>query len=117
MDALVGLTIYGPLGIWALAATTAVVGLYKGEKSQRESHLTKVEQLGKDHAEAMTAMAKEFAAQIQAIGVAHATAIKEQTERYDKQVRELQERSFNIVSTLSDKMSALADSLTRNRGR
>ncbi len=62
-------------------------------------------------------VAKEFATQITALGVTHAQTVREQADRHDKNVRELQERSFAIVTSLSDKMSALADSLTRNRDR
>ncbi len=117
MDLLSGLVVYGPLGIWALAATTAVVVLYQGQVKLRDAHLEKVETLSKEREVASAAMAKEFAAVVTALGVTHAQTVREQAERADKNVRELQERSFAIVGTLSDKMSALADSLTRNRGR
>ena len=117
MDPLSGLVVYGPLGIWALAATTAVVVLYQGQVKLRDAHLEKVEALGKEQAAVSAAMAKEFAVQVAALGAAHAQTVREQAERYDKNARELQERSFAIVTTLSDKMSTLADSLTRNRGR
>lgn len=117
MDFVSGLVVYGPLGIIAAAALAAVVVLYRGEAKLRDDHVAKIEAMGKEHAAAQVVAATAFATQVSALGAAHAQTVREQGERYDRQVNELQQRTFTIVTTMSDKLSALADSLTRNRTR
>jgi hypothetical protein len=126
VEPLAGLVVYGPLGLWALAATVAVVHLYREGHRQRDACTGDTAQLNEKHAAEIAAVstanaaaaekaAAAFAAQVQAIGAAHAQALREQADRYDRQASEMQQRTFAIVTTLSDKMSALADSITRNR--
>lgn len=102
MEPLTGLVVYGPLGIWALASTIGLVSLYRDVGRLRDNHATALENLGKRTIE-----------QVQALGVTHAQNMREQAERYDRQIAELHQRTFTIVSTISDKMSTLADTLTR----
>jgi Spy/CpxP family protein refolding chaperone len=127
MDFLSGLLVYGPLGIWAAAATLALVakdrelGRLRDAHAETitkltEGHAEKLEALGKENAVAITAATQTFAQQVSALGTAQAQALREQADRADRQVSELQQRTFTIVTTLSDKMTALADALTR-RGR
>ncbi len=40
MDPLAGLLIYGPLGVWAVVSTGAVIALYRGEGKLREIMLS-----------------------------------------------------------------------------
>jgi hypothetical protein len=126
VEPLAGLVVYGPLGLWALAATAGVVHLYRDNGRLRdacaattaalnEKSAADVAALNEKNAAAVAATAAAFAAQVQAMGTAHAQALREQADRYDRQASEMQQRTFAIVTTLSDKLSALADSFTRNR--
>ncbi len=126
VEPLTGLIVYGPLGLWALAATGAVVHLYRDHGRVRDLHTTglaelndafadKLEALSKEASEKANAAATAFAAQVQAMSAAHAQALREQADRYDRQMTEMQNRTFQTVVALSDKMSALADAITRNR--
>lgn len=126
MEPLTGLVVYGPLGLWALAATVGVVHLYRDNSRLRDACATDTAALNEKHTQDIAAMndkytaattsaAAAFAAQVQALGTAHAQALREQADRYDRQASEMQQRTFAIVTTLSDKLSALADSFTRHR--
>lgn len=115
MDLLSGLVVYGPLGIWALAATVGLVAKDKELGRQRDACAADTATLNEAHAAKIDALAKEHAALTTAATTAFAQTLREQSERYERQLAEATQRSFNIVTTLSDKMSALADSLTRNR--
>jgi uncharacterized protein len=115
VEGLTALYVYGPLGVWAAAATVGVVTLYRDIGRLRdacaadtatlhEAHATKVETLGKDAGAALTTSVAQFSQQL-----------REQNERHERQMAEATQRSFNIMTTLADKMSTLADALTRNR--
>lgn len=131
MEALSGLGIYGPLGLWCLAATLGVVSLYRDNGKLRDLHTAAVTKATTDHATAIeaqhtafvdrldeiaaqaTSAATAFAAQVKDLSAAHATALQSQADRYERQMSEMQQRTFTIVGTLTDKMAALADSITR----
>lgn len=126
IDPLAGLVVYGPLGLWALSATVAVVHLYREGNRQRDACAADAAALNEKHAAEVAALnaasiaaaektATAFAAQVNAMGTAHAQALREQADRYDRQTSEMQQRTFTIVTALADKLSALADSFTRNR--
>ncbi len=128
-----GLVVYGPLGLWALAATMAVVWLYRDNGKLRDAHAaevaglnenytTKLEALGRENTATAAQTAAAITQQVQALGTLHATAIREQAaatreqgDRYDRQVGELQQRILNVVTTVTDKLASLADAITRNR--
>lgn len=116
MEPLTGLIVYGPLGLWALAATGAVAHLYRESSRLRDAHVAKVEAMGKEHTATMTTAAVAFTTLVNTLGATHAQTVREQADRYDRQIGEMQQRTFGIVTSLSDKMSALADSITRHRG-
>lgn len=115
MDLLSSLVVYGPLGIWALAASVALVAKDKELGRQRDACAADAAALNEAHAAKIDALIKEHGAAIAAATAAFGATLREQSERYERQLAEGTQRSFTIVTTLSDKMSALADSLTRNR--
>lgn len=115
MDVLSGLVIYGPLGIWAAAATIGLVAKDRELGRQRDACATDTAALNEAHAAKVDVLTKEHAAATTAAALSFSQALREQADRYERQMTEATQRSFNIMTTLSDKMSALADSLTRNR--
>jgi hypothetical protein len=62
-----------------------------------------VDFVGKEHTAAVASLTAEYTRNLQAAG-----------ERYDRLLTEATQRSFAAVTTLSDKLSSLVDSLTRH---
>lgn len=128
MNLLSGLTVYGPLGLWALAATAAVVYLYRDNGKLRDAHaasmakandafVAKLDAIAAAHAAALAAQANAFAAQVRDLGAEHATALAAQAERYNKQISESHDRMLAVESTLVDKLAGMADAIARSRNR
>lgn len=115
MDALSGLIVYGPLGIWATASTIAIVHLYRGAERLRDEHAKTVAAMVEEHVNRLKVVSDEHAKQLHSLSTAHAESLRHQADRYDRQVAEMQQRSFTIVGTLTEKLSNLADSLSRHR--
>lgn len=137
MEALSGLGVYGPLGLWALAATMAVVYLYRDNGKLRDAHALAIAEMNETFTAKLEAVATAsenriaaaaaaseariastaatVAAQAEKMSATHALALQTQIDRYERQTAELQQRTFTIVGTLTDKLSALADSITRTR--
>lgn len=119
-----GLVVYGPLGLWALAATMGVVGLYKENRSLRDAHQAKLEAIGKERSAEANATALAVAGKLEAIGTAHATALRdrdvaarERDERVDRQQAELAQRILGVVTTVTEKLAAFSDAITRRSPR
>lgn len=128
MNLLSGLTVYGPLGVWALAATAAVMYLYRDNGKLRDSHtaaitksndafVAKLDAVAAAHASALAAQANEFAAQVRDLGAEHAAALVAQAERYNRQITDAHDRMLAIESNLIDKLAGMADAISRSRSR
>lgn len=115
-----GLVVYGPLGLWALAATMGVIVLYKEIRSLRDAYEAKLEAIGKERSAEATAAALAMAAKVEAIGTAHANALRERDaaarerdERVDRQQGELAQRILGVVTTVTEKLTSFSDAITR----
>lgn len=115
MDPLQGLIVYGPLGLWALAATMALVRKDSDNGKLRDTCAAEIAALNEAHAAKFAVIGKEHAAVVTAAAIGFAQSLREQGDRYDRQMAEVTQRSFKIVTDLSDKLSAFADSITRRR--
>ncbi len=103
-------------------ATTAVVSLFRENGKLRDNHTAKIEAIGKDRAADAAAMATAMASKLEAIGTAHATALRERDQaarerddRTERQQTELAQRIIGVVTTVTDKLAVLSDAITRNR--
>jgi hypothetical protein len=126
VEPLSDLAVYGPLGVWAIAVTIGLVSLYRDIGRLRDTYALNTAELHKAHAAEIAELNENHAAKTEAMGTgatAAATAaaatfaqqLREQSDRHERQMAEAAQRSFNIMTSLADKMSALADSITRNR--
>lgn len=115
-----GLVVYGPLGLWALAATFGVVALYREIRGLHKEHAAQLEAIGKDRAAEATTVALAMAAKVEAIGTSHANAMRdrdaasrERDERIDRQQADLAQRILGVVTLVTEKLTTFSDAITR----
>lgn len=116
------LIVYGPLGVWAILATTAVIKLWRENTRLHEARVADAVAGGKDRAADAAAQAAAMASKLEAIGTAHATALRERDQaareredRTERQQNELAQRLIGIVTTVTDKLGALSDAIAARR--
>lgn len=119
-----GLVVYGPLGLWALAATLGVIALYREIRGLHKAHAEALIERDDAHTKEIKELALAMAAKVEGIGTAHATAMRERDaamrerdERIDRQQSELAQRIIGVVTTVTDKLSAFSDAITRRSPR
>ncbi|MBK7823066.1 MAG: hypothetical protein IPJ61_18955 [Tessaracoccus sp.] len=114
MESLPALAVWGPLGIWAIVVTGAVIVLYKELAKARDACVAETAKLNTEHANRLVTIGKEHAATVAGITAEYTRNLQAAGERYDRLLTEATQRSFTAVTTLSDKLSGLVDSLTRH---
>lgn len=116
------LIVYGPLGVWAILATSAVIKLWRENTRLHEARVADAVAVGKDRAADAAAQALAMGSKLEAIGTAHALALRERDQamrerddRTDRQQTELGQRLIGIVTTVTDKLGALSDAIAARR--
>lgn len=115
MEPLSALVVYGPLGIWAATTSVALVYVYRELGRVRDVCAAETAALNKQHTEEIAALNEAHAEALASQQAAASAQAREQSERHERQMTEATQRSFAIMTSLADKMSTLADSITRNR--
>ncbi len=114
------LVVYGPLGVWAILATTAVIKLWRENTRLYEARVADAVAVGKDRAADAAAQAAAMAVKLEAIGTAHAASLRERDQaarerddRTERQQTELAQRLITVVTTVTSKLGELSDAITR----